>query len=69
MSSRAHPEADGLAMQEARVGRFRFQRVSHRMAEVQHAPQPALALVRGHDPGLQSHRVRDQPLQRRRIAP
>ena len=44
--------ADGLAVGEAPVAGHRLERVADRVAQVQHAPQPALALVLLDDLGL-----------------
>ena len=46
------PPAHGLAVREAAVARHRLERVADRVAEVQHAAQPALALVLLHHLGL-----------------
>src|SRR5262249_22014892 len=53
---RLHPERDRLTMQKSRVTGLGFERVADGVAEVQDLAQPALALVRGNDFGLDPDR-------------
>ena len=46
-------------MQESRVLRFRFERVTDGVAEIQDAAQIAFALIRGNHFGLDAHGVGD----------
>ena len=58
-----HAPGHGLAMQKMTVAGRRFQRMADGVAEIQHAAQPAFALVRRYHLGLQPHRFRNHPFQ------
>ena len=67
VDGRAHAERHRLAVQEARVAGFGFERVPEGVAEIEDAPQAAFALVGRNHFGLDAHRIGDDAVHRLRL--
>src|SRR5215469_13038118 len=63
-----HTPGDGLAVQQASVVCFGFERVTNRVAQVEDASQAPFVLIGRNDFGFEFYRLRNQPFELKGIA-